>query len=31
MVDPGIVLDAIAEEEGNGSNLGYVWTEKNRR
>jgi hypothetical protein len=25
MVDPGIVIDAIAAEDGTGENLGYVW------
>ena len=25
MVDPGIVIDAIAAEDGAGENLGYVW------
>jgi hypothetical protein len=25
MVDPGIVLDAIAAENGGDQNLGYVW------
>jgi len=28
MVDPGIVIDAIAAENGAGQNLGYVWPEE---
>jgi hypothetical protein len=31
MVDPGIVLDAIAGEDGNGSDLGYLWPAETRR
>ncbi len=30
MVDPGIVLDAIAAENGTGQDLGYVWPPETR-
>ncbi len=30
MVDPGLVLDAIAAENGGGKNLGYVWPAETR-
>ena len=28
MVDPGIVIDAIAAEDGAGENLGYLWPDE---
>lgn len=28
MVDPGIVIDAIAAEDGAGENLGYIWPDE---
>lgn len=31
MVDPGIVLDAVAVEQGNDQKLGYLWPEETRR
>jgi hypothetical protein len=30
MVDPGIVIDAMAVEDGNGPKLGYVWPAETR-
>jgi hypothetical protein len=30
MVDPGIVLDAVAAEDGKADKLGYVWPEETR-
>jgi len=31
MVDPGIVIDSIAGEDGQGPELGYLWPQETRR
>ncbi len=31
MVDPGIVIDTIAGDDGQGADLGYVWPSETRR